>query len=172
MEQHPVAREAALGAFSGLGIPETMTPVRDLARGVAQLGAPPTTTGEKVSTALGVPVPAYRMAKGLAEQTYGLGKDVYQGLTSGDMAQAAHGGAGLATEAGSMLLGGKKAPEVADSAVSAARTAADITQIPSFNRVGGHFDAFEKAYGDQPAPMNKSLPAAQAAAKRMTENKA
>src|SRR5438552_12151177 len=98
MEQHPVAREAALGAFSGLGIPETMTPVRDLARGVAQLGAPPTTTGEKVSTALGVPVPAYRMAKGLAEQTYGLGQDGYQGLSSREMAQAEHGGAAHARD--------------------------------------------------------------------------
>lgn len=123
MQSHPKTREAILGAFSGLGVPETMNPVTDLVKGIGHLFTPPESTDEKVASALGPGLPAYRAVKGLGQQTYGFGKDILTGSPE----QKAHGVAGLTTELGSMFLGGKKAPEaVADAAKIPGRIAESV----------------------------------------------
>lgn len=77
---HPVAREAALGTFAGLGVPETMQPVTDMAKGMVNtFAAPPQGTDEKIANAI-LPLSAYRMAKGFIGQIGQGAKDVYQGI--------------------------------------------------------------------------------------------
>lgn len=97
-----IGRGAALGGFSGLGIPETQTPITDLAKG---LNAPKNPL-EALDPTGGALVNAVGMLKNL----WGAGKEGYQGVQAGDPEQAAHGvSSGLVQTL--MLKGAAKAPE-------------------------------------------------------------
>ncbi len=133
-------RESILGAAGGFGIPETMNPVSDLASGVASLGAPLQTTGEKVALGLGVPPPLYRMARGLGQGVVQAGTDIGTGLAKmslgeeGGGEQAAHGG-GQAVGILASLRAGREAPEALDATEQAAaatsRKAQSAVRIPA-----------------------------------------
>lgn len=79
-----VGRGATLGAFSGLGIPESQSPISDLLKGLAShvpSGA------ELLDPTAG----ALTSAFGLGKAEIGSGKEAYQGISQGDPEQAAHG---------------------------------------------------------------------------------
>ena len=75
--QHPLMREAALGAFGGLGIPETKTPLRDLAEGAIKTG---------VGLVANPAETLYGMGKGLMDTVHQVG----HGLISGTPEERAH----------------------------------------------------------------------------------
>lgn len=122
-KRHPYVSEGILGAASGVGIPETKTPVKDIGRGLAktvELG-PNELDKDPISKVMSyIPVagPVYRMGAGLGEQTLGFGKDIKRGVETGDMRDVAHGAAGLTTEVLSLLWGGKKGGEPANNAAN------------------------------------------------------
>ena len=146
-ENHPVVRESALGAFSGLGIPETQHPVWDMLKGVKDtVTNPPTMPDEKAFAAAGggPMLPVYRMAKGLVQQTYGFGQEAFDSVDwqsalknkklpefkegSGGGPQFAHGLAGMATMIASVLTGGKKVPEAGEAVVRAGEKVAKVPE--------------------------------------------
>jgi len=122
-EKHPLVSEGVLGAASGVGVPETKTPVRDIGRGLAktfEIG-PNELDQDPLSKVMSyVPVlgPVYRMGAGLGEQTAKFGKELMPlaakvtnpqaPLSDDDKRQAVHGAAGLTTEILSLLWGAKK----------------------------------------------------------------
>ena len=119
-ERHPYVREAILGAASGAGIPESKTPVKDLAKGAAMTFAYGPNEGEKgfdkVMSYIPVVGPVYRMGAGLGEQTAKFSKEAYTGAMNKDYAQAIHGAAGLTTEILSLLWGAKKGDPITSEA--------------------------------------------------------
>ncbi|HXN71566.1 MAG TPA: hypothetical protein VN861_03320 [Candidatus Acidoferrales bacterium] len=139
-ENHPKIREAALGAASGLGIPESLHPVADMAKGfVHTVADAPQTTDEQALVShdpnARILLPAYRMVKGIIQQTYGYGQEAFDSIDWGKMKfkpgdegapKTAHALAGLATEIVSMIAGGKKVPEAGEAAVHAGGTAAKV----------------------------------------------
>jgi len=119
-ERHPYVREAVLGAASGLGIPESKTPVKDLAKGAAMTFALGPNEGEKgfdkVMSYIPVIGPVYRMGAGLGQQTAEFSKEAYTGAMNKDYEKAIHGAAGLTTEVLSLLWGAKKGDPVSSEA--------------------------------------------------------
>jgi hypothetical protein len=81
-----VGREATLGAFSGLGIPETKTPLQDIVKGI-------TTNKPSTASLLDPTAGALTSAMGMAKDVYGSGKEAVQGIQRGDPGMIAHGGA-------------------------------------------------------------------------------
>lgn len=101
-----IGRGAALGVASGLGIPETQHPVKDLfgnlaAQGKEQEENPVSSIGKVL---LG-PAP---MLYGLGKNLYGAGKEGYKGISGNDPEEAAHGISSLLTQL-LTLKGGKEA---------------------------------------------------------------
>jgi len=134
-ENHPVVRELGMGALSGLGIPESSHPVWDMLKGLkSTITDPPKTKDEIAYAAIGgASLPLYRIAKGIVQQTYGYGQEMFDSIDwahigdeikknkglkdadlrvfkegSGGAPQFAHGVAGLATVIATILSGGKK----------------------------------------------------------------
>jgi hypothetical protein len=128
---HEKTREAILGAFSGIGVPETQTPIRDLGRGLVKtFDLKPQGKDEMAAVSAGLPLPVYRLAKGMVQQAYGLSEEALSSvdwknfkLKPENLPRTAHGLAGLTTMVASFLLGGKKAPEVVESAPAVAKAA-------------------------------------------------
>lgn len=180
-QEHPNAREAILGAAAGAGIPESKTPIKDLAKGAAAtfaLGPNPGEEGfDKVMSYIPVAGPVYRMGAGLGEQTAGFLKELgplYEhlksgaGVTDSDRQQAIHGGAGLTTEVLSLLWGAKK-PEVIPGESSANRVATATGAYPSdIAPVMGDLEKSAKANG-KPADARGLIKTTQDA---LTANKA
>jgi len=113
-------RGAALGAFSGLGIPETQTPIKDLAKGL--VSPPKPSTGDIVGESiLG---PGYRAAKGIfgsaGEAAEAVGANPRKPWQFGpvDIEKLGHGLGSLAAQI-LALKGGKEATEapIAESEV-------------------------------------------------------
>lgn len=107
-------RGLVLGAAEGAGIPESQTPVRDVARGVYQgITAPPQSKLEELLPAeLQMGVNVGRMAlrvpgailSGLKE---GAG-DIYQGIANRDIEQATHGVGEFGTTAAATITGARQ----------------------------------------------------------------
>lgn len=129
-ERHPYVSSGVLGGFSGVGIPESKTPVTDLAKGTAatfKLGPNEGEEGfDKVMSYVPIYGPLYRMGKGLVKQTAEFGKEVAPAaaalnipgynMTQDQKLAAVHGAAGLTTEVLSLLWGGKKGEAPFDEA--------------------------------------------------------
>lgn len=104
-------REAALGAFGGLGIAETQTPIKDTLKNMFQ--APNITPEMILSNLLG---PGYGVGKGLltsvGEMAHGSGMDPQHPARFGpvDVGEIGHGLGGLATQL-LALTGGEKVAE-------------------------------------------------------------
>jgi len=80
-ENHPMLREGLLGAASGLGIPESEHPVTDMAKGLVHtVTDKPKTKDEIASVAVGLPLPVYRVVKGIVQQTYGYGQEAFDAV--------------------------------------------------------------------------------------------
>jgi hypothetical protein len=79
-----VGREATLGAFSGLGIPETKTPLQDIVKGI-------TTNKPSTASLLDPTAGALTSAMGMVKDVYGSGKEAVQGIQRGDPGMIAHG---------------------------------------------------------------------------------
>lgn len=146
-KRHPILGEAILGAASGVGIPETKTPVRDIGRGVAktfeigpnELDKDPFS---KVMSYIPVAGPVYRMGAGLGQQTVDFSKDI----ASGEPKRMAHGAAGLTTEALSLLWGAKKGKVEASGDLN--RMSAATGAYPEDLKVAqGDIEAAAKAHG-------------------------
>lgn len=114
-----LGRGAALGAFSGAGIPETMNPVEDLGKSIA--ATPPPSFLESLDPTGGALTSAYGIGKGIV----GAGKEAYTGVRDKDPEQAAHGASSLFTRL-LLLRGGKEAVEtpIGEGAISKSGTAA------------------------------------------------
>lgn len=144
-ETHGKTREAIIGGFGGLGIPESTSPMTDLAKGVGGLFAPPKGPMETgmagLSPAAGLPV--YRILQGMIGAGKGFGEDIYKGAQAKDYPRAIHGVAGLTTLAGATLLGGKKAPELSES-ISKIREG-------SFADVLGELEKYRKTVSETPS---------------------
>lgn len=137
-ETHPRTREAILGAFGGAGIPETMHPVSDLAKGVGQMLSPKASSEDVAPYSTSAVAPQVtRLAVGAAKQLGQYGKEIYNPSAPGERA---HGIAGLTTMIGS-LVGGPKA-------------AAEVKPLPEIvgirTRAGKAFSAAETAFGGSP----------------------
>jgi hypothetical protein len=89
----PVVRGSILGAFSGLGIPETQTPIQDLGKGVVRKMGEIAKTVAEHGPAEGGLIEGGKMVKGAAESLYGAGKEVYAGYKQKDPEMMAHGAA-------------------------------------------------------------------------------
>jgi hypothetical protein len=148
-EKHPLVREAALGVASGLGIPESDSKnlVWDMAKGTWQtFTGGPQTKDEYAARAAGLPLPAYRIIKGVVQQTKGYGQEVFDSVDWGRFwkehdpknyvgggvhlktdetgrqvgaEHLVHGLAGLATLIVSVISGGAKTPEAMERVAEA-----------------------------------------------------
>src|SRR5438552_84420 len=111
-------REALLGGFRGLGMPEEKTPlgvVQSFGKGLKQLVAPPETTGEKALaiTAPGIGLPIERTLEGIGGNVLEAGRDIGGAIfpaikerrlpTQGEIEGAARGVGTLGTMAGAPL---------------------------------------------------------------------
>lgn len=101
-----VARGAALGVFSGLGIPETQTPIKDLAKGLIP---------KSINDFDPVFGPLIKMIQAGKSMVVEPGKEVYKGIKQKDPEMIAHGGAQLTTEAALALLGKEKGAETGEA---------------------------------------------------------
>lgn len=153
---HPLIREAALGAASGLGLPESTSPTKDLAKGMASTLADDPQTPDEVAIAQGnrAMLPVYRVAKGIIQQTYGYGQEAFDAIDWKQFWDNAKGGegfgnksalktdesgrqvggehlvhaaAGFATMLLTALKGGKKVPEAGEAV---ARAGEKVARIP------------------------------------------
>lgn len=110
-----IGRGAALGGFSGLGIPETVTPVSDLAKGLnQQVNKAATTPWGQGGPIYGTIAMIGNMLKGTASGEWQSGKEAYQGVSQGDPELASHGLSSALTR----LLMLKGMTEVPDSVSS------------------------------------------------------
>ena len=116
-----IAREGALGLFKGLGIPETQTPITDLAKGLIP-------TEQDVMQFPFAPAKAlYGLGKGL----YGAGKEL---LTSNEPEVAAHGLgtlAGQGLQMGGLLEGGEAGAGAMESGAKARGKLGDFLHDPA-----------------------------------------
>lgn len=168
-ENHPLLREAALGAASGLGLPESTHPITDLRKGVwhTLTDAPQTPDEKSFMDVLGksgvLTLPAYRIIKGIIQQTYGYGQEAFNGIDwnqlkfkvddSGRQAgaeQTIHGLAGLATMIVGVLAGAKKAPEAGEAVARVGERVA--TKVPEAITVTA-----QRAAGTGPALAEKTI---------------
>lgn len=132
-----LGRGAALGAASGAGIPETETPVTDLAinTGKAIAETPGRMADEMRMYGL-AGVPGAEVAHVAKESAGGLwksGKEIWQGMRDSDPEQFAHGFASTATQIlmlSSLRKMGETAPAKASAGKRLAKTAAAIDAGP------------------------------------------
>lgn len=191
-ENHPIVREAALGTASGLGIPESQHPVWDMVKGTVSNANPlPQTDDEKtfMSNFPDIPLPAYRLAKGMAMQTYGFGQEMFNAvdwthigdkiksgkgrkeadlhlLKEGKGPQFAHGLAGLATMIVSAIEGGKKTPKAGEAVARAGeKVATTVKEGPTVTaqRMAGTGPALAKKTAEGALAEHETLTAKHAA---------
>jgi hypothetical protein len=106
-----VARGATLGAFSGLGIPETQNPIADIGKGLESQGKEQ--ASHPIRAALeGGTIGPLMQAVSVGKSIYGAGKEAVSGARSGDPEQAAHGASSALTQL-LMMKGITKIPDVA-----------------------------------------------------------
>lgn len=109
-----VGREAALGAASGAGIPETSTPFRTMWEGMS---SPP----DKASLLKRMMDPtggAIEQAYGVGKSLVGAGEDIYHGYEQKDPGMMAHGAASGITQA--LMLKGMKEVKAHEAAAKQA----------------------------------------------------
>lgn len=151
-----MAREATLGAFSGLGVPETQNPVRDALKGLLESFG--TMMGGKAwqgQDPHGIEALKATPPVAIARGAYGGLEDIYGGGVRGgispDANKVSHGVGTLLGTAGSAGLL-KKAPEVAESV-------SDIPKIPraTLQKLAGVGpELTEKAISDRQASIDEA----------------
>jgi hypothetical protein len=128
-----LGRGATLGAASGAGIPETETPVTDLAINTGKaIAETPGRMAEEMRTYGLAGVPGAEIAHVAKESASGLwksGKEIWQGMRDSDPEQFAHGFASTATQIlllSSLRKMGETAPAKVSPGKRLAKTAAAI----------------------------------------------
>lgn len=104
-----VARGALLGTFSGMGIPETEHPIKDMLKGILPSVKPEDIAARMADPLQGGTQAIIDMFRGGVQKP---ATDIYKGVQQKDPEMIAHGGAQAVTETVLALLG-RKAPEVA-----------------------------------------------------------
>jgi hypothetical protein len=119
-----IGRGAALGAFSGAGIPETQTPIRDLAKSFVT----PSPSGVPILDMLDPTGGALKGAESVFRNLWSAGKEGIKGIEQDDPEQAAHGITSGLVQA-LMLKGVSKAPEIASGKSEIVGAASKVGEV-------------------------------------------